>query len=55
MVKQTLKHHHPGFSEGYHGFRSCQLLEEAQARGLLKLELNEKSGGNIIKSYSHEE
>jgi len=56
MVKQTLKRRHPGFSEGYHGFRSFgQLLEEAQARGLLKLELDEKSGGYIIKSYSHEE
>jgi len=51
MVKQT---RHPGFSEGYHGFRSFgQLLEEAQARGLL--ELDEKSGGDLIKSYSHEE
>jgi len=56
MVKQTLKRRHPGFSEGYHGFRSFgQLLEEAQARGLLELELDEKSGGYIIKSYSHEE
>ncbi len=56
MVKQTLKRRHPGFSESYHGFRSFgQLLEEAQARGLLKLELDEKSGGYIIKSYSHEE
>jgi len=56
MVKQTLKRRHPGFSEGYHGFRSFgQLLEEAQARGLLKLELDEKSGGYIIKSYAHEE
>ena len=56
MVKQTLKRRHPGFSESYHGFRSFgQLLEEAQARGLLKLELDEKSGGYIIRSYSHEE
>jgi len=40
---------------GHHGFRSFgQLLEEAQARGLLKLEPDEKSGGYIIKSYSHE-
>jgi len=56
MVKQTLKRRHPGFSESYHGFRSFgQLLEETQARGLLKLELDEKSGGYIIRSYSHEE
>ena len=56
MVKQTLKRRHPGFSESYHGFRSFgQLLEEAQARGLLEMELDEKSGGYIIKNYSHEE
>jgi len=54
MVKQALKRH-PGFSESYHGFRSFgQLLEEAQARGLLQLELDEKSGGYIIKS-NHQE
>jgi len=31
------------------------LLEVAQARGLLQLELDEKSDGYIIKSYAHEE
>jgi len=56
MVKQTLKRRKPGFSEGYHGFRTFgKLLEEAQARGLLELEHDEKSGGYIIKSSSHEE
>jgi len=56
MVKQTLKRRQPGFSESYHGFRSFgQLLDEAQARGLLVLELDEKSGGYIIKSFSQEE
>jgi len=56
MVKQTLKRRKPGFSEGYHGFRTFgKLLEEAKARGLLELEHDEKSGGYIIKSSSHEE
>ena len=56
MVKQTLKRRQPGFSEGYHGFRSFgQLLDEARARGLLELELDEKSGGYIIKSFSQDE
>jgi uncharacterized protein (TIGR00288 family) len=56
MVKQTLKRRKPGFSEGYHGFRTFgQLLEEAQSRGLLALEHDEKSGGYIIKSFSHDE
>ena len=56
MVKQTLKRRKPGFSEGYHGYRSFgQLLEEAQSRGLLDMEHDEKSGGYIIKGFSHEE
>jgi len=56
MVKQTLKRRKPGFSEGYHGFSSFgQLLEEAEKRGLLTLEKDEKSGGYIIQSFIHEE
>jgi uncharacterized protein (TIGR00288 family) len=56
MVKQALKRRNPGFSETYHGFRTFgQLLEAAQERKLLELELDEKSGGYIIKSFTHEE
>jgi len=56
MVKQALKRRKPGFSERYHGFRTFgQLLEEAQNRKLLELEHDEKSGGYIIKSHTHEE
>ena len=51
MIKQTLKRRRPGFNESYYGFRSFrQLLEEAQAQGILELEPDEKSGGFIIKS-----
>jgi len=51
MIKQTLKRRKPGFSESYYGFRSfSQMLEEAQARGILELEPEEKSGGYIIRS-----
>jgi len=51
MIKQTLKRRKPGFSESYYGFRSfSQLLEEAQTRGIVELEPEEKSGGYIIKS-----
>jgi len=50
MIKQTLKRRKPGFSESYYGFRSfSQLLEEAEARGILDLEREEKSGGFIIR------
>ncbi|MCG3170907.1 MAG: hypothetical protein CALGDGBN_02478 [Pseudomonadales bacterium] len=56
MVKQTLKRRHPGFNERYHGFRTfAQLLEEAQARKLLELEPDEKSGSYIIRSLAHED
>ena len=51
MVKQALKRRKPGFSESYYGFRSFgQLLEEAEAHGVLKLERDKKTGGFIIKS-----
>jgi uncharacterized protein (TIGR00288 family) len=56
MVKQTLKRRKPGFNESYHGYRTfTQLLEDAQTRGLLDLEYDEKSGGYIVKSVSLDE
>jgi hypothetical protein len=55
MVKQALKRRNPGFNETYHGYRTFgELLEDAQARGLLSLEYDEKSGGYIIKSLAKE-
>ena len=56
MVKQALKRRKPGFNETYHGFRTfSKLLEAAQARGLLQLEHDEKSGGYIVTSPAIEE
>jgi uncharacterized protein (TIGR00288 family) len=53
MIKQTLKRRHPGFNESFYGFLSFnELLEEAQKRGYLKLELDEKSGGYVIQSVT---
>jgi len=53
MVKQALKRRHPGFNESYYGFRSFgKLLDELEARQLITLEHDEKSGGVIIKSFS---
>jgi uncharacterized protein (TIGR00288 family) len=50
MIKQTLKRRKPGFAESYYGFRSFGLLlEEAQARGILELDRDEKSGGYRVK------
>ena len=53
MIKQALKRQRPGFNETYHGFRSfSQLLEEAQARKLIEIEKDEKSGGYVVKAVS---
>jgi uncharacterized protein (TIGR00288 family) len=55
MVKQALKRRNPGFNESYHGFRTFgKLLEEAEARKMLVLEHDEKSGGYIIRSFYQE-
>jgi uncharacterized protein (TIGR00288 family) len=53
MIKQALKRQRPGFNETYHGFRSfSQLLEEAQARKLIDLEKDEKSGGYVVRAVA---
>ncbi len=53
MIKQTLKRRRPGFNESYYGFRSFnRLLEEARDRGLIELELDDKSGGYTVRSLT---
>jgi uncharacterized protein (TIGR00288 family) len=53
MVKQALKRRNPGFNEAFYGFRSFgRLLDEAEARKLIKLEHDEKSGGVTIRSIN---
>jgi hypothetical protein len=52
MVKQTLKRKKPTFSEIFHGYRTFnELLEDAQRRGLLELQKDDKSGGYIILGF----
>ena len=52
MVKQTLKRKRPMFNETYHGYGSFnQLLEDAEVRGLLKLQKEPKSGGYVILGF----
>lgn len=56
MVKQTLKRRRPGFNESFYGFRSfSDLLEEAKSRGQLQLELDERSGGYLVKALKRED
>src|SRR5215813_1800042 len=53
MVKQTLKRRQPSFNESYYGFGSFnELLEEAQARRQLELEMDERSRGYVIRSVT---
>ena len=55
MVKQTLKRRQPSFNESYYGFSSFNdLLEEAQARRQLELEMDEKSGGYVIRGLARD-
>jgi len=51
MIKQAIKRRNPGFNERAYGFRSFNdMLLEAQKRGLLKLEADEKSGGYRVQA-----
>lgn len=50
MVKQTLRRRRPGFNERAYGFSNFgALLDEAAARGAIKLQSDSKSGGQIIE------
>ena len=50
MIKQAIKRRHPGFNERSYGFRSFNdLLADAQKRGLLILQADEKSGGYTVR------
>ena len=51
MLKEAIKRRKPDFNESYYGFRAFgNLLEEAQARGLLELGRDEKSGAYVYRS-----
>jgi uncharacterized protein (TIGR00288 family) len=51
MIKQALKRRNPGFNETYYGYRAfADLLEDAEKKGLVKLEKDGKSGGYIVRA-----
>ncbi|EHL20327.1 hypothetical protein KYG_23625 [Acidovorax sp. NO-1] len=51
VLKEAIKRRKPDFSEGRYGFRTFgNLLEEAQARGLLEFGRDEKSGAYVYRS-----
>ena len=52
VLKEAIKRRKPDFSEGRYGFRTFgNLLEEAQARGLLEFGRDEKSGAYVFRGH----
>ena len=50
LVKQTIRRVHPGFNEGYYGFRTfSDLLEAAAEIGLITLERDEERGNYKVE------
>jgi len=50
VLKEAIKRRKPDFNESYYGFRAFgNLLEEAQARGLLEFGRDEKSGTYVYR------
>jgi len=50
MVKQVLRRVHPDFNESYYGFHSfSDLLDEAEAQGLIELEHDEARGNYKVR------
>lgn len=55
VLKEAIKRRKPDFSESYHGFKTFgNLLEEAQARGLLSFGRDEKSGAYVYRAVPAE-
>ena len=53
VLKSAIKRRKPDFNESYYGFRAFgNLLEEAQARGLLEVGRDEKSGSFVFRTQS---
>ena len=53
MLKNAIKRRKPDFNESYYGFRVFgNLLDEAQARGLLEVGRDEKSGAFVSRSLA---
>ncbi len=50
VLKEAIKRRNPGFNENYFGFRTFgNLLEEAQAKGLMAFGRDEKSGAYVYR------
>ncbi|MBS0265489.1 MAG: NYN domain-containing protein [Planctomycetes bacterium] len=55
MIKDTMKRIKPSFNETYYGYRTFSaLLEDAQQRGILVLETDDRSGTYVVASFGEE-
>src|SRR3954466_9194810 len=55
MVKDTMKRKKPSFNEAYHGYRTfSELLEDAQAQGLLELDTDKRSRTYVVTRFGTE-
>jgi uncharacterized protein (TIGR00288 family) len=49
-LKQAIRRVHPGFNEGYYGYRSfSDLLDELKAKGLIELEYDDSRGNYKVR------
>jgi uncharacterized protein (TIGR00288 family) len=52
MIKQTLKRKRPNFNESFYGYRTfTHLLQDAQKRGMLEIERDDKSRGFLVLGF----
>ncbi len=55
MIKQAIKRRQPGFNESYYGFKSFgALLEAAEAKGIVTLDFDARSGGFIVRNAHYD-
>jgi uncharacterized protein (TIGR00288 family) len=55
MVKETMKRKKPSFNESYYGYRTfSDLLEDAEAKGLIRLKTDSRSGTYVVIGFGKE-
>src|SRR5438477_4011672 len=55
MIKDTIKRKKPSFNETYHGYRTfSELLEDAQAQGIVDLETDKRSRTYVVTRFGAE-
>ncbi len=53
MIKQTMQRKKPSFNEGYYGYSTfSELLQDAEARGIIKLKKDQRSGSYIVTALT---